>query len=93
MGDFPRRGRPKGIPKTGGRAPGVRNKITVELMGIARPYGPECIDHLVNIMRTSDSDHTRVCAIRELLDRGYGKATQFIESASDHPIVVEIVNF
>ena len=59
--------------KTGGRAKGSLNKVTAEVKLIARQHGIEAVDALVEIMRQATSDATRIAAIKELLDRAYGK--------------------
>lgn len=72
--------------KTGGRVAGTPNKATAELKAIARQHAPEAIEALVNVIRSTDSDAARVAAIREMLDRGYGKATQLIGGDEDNPV-------
>lgn len=69
----------KGV-KTGGRVAGTPNKATAEIKALARNYAAEAIEALVNVIRSTDSDAARVAAIREMLDRGYGKATQMLAS-------------
>lgn len=81
----------KGL-KTGGRKAGTPNKATAEIKTLARQYSQEALEALVKVIRSTDSDSARVAAIRELLDRGYGKATQPISGDEDGPPVpVEIV--
>ena len=62
--------------KTGGRQKGSLNKSTKEIRYIAGMYAPEAIVVLVDIMRKSDNDSTRLKAVQMLLDRGYGTPTQ-----------------
>ena len=78
--------------KTGGRVAGTPNKATAEIKDAARVHGPECIELLWTLARTSETDGTRVAAIKEILDRGYGKATQLIGGDEDAPIVQRIEN-
>lgn len=60
-----------------GRPPGARNKVTAEIKEIAQQYGQEAIESLVKIMRADDMPpQARVGAIKEILDRGYGKSLQ-----------------
>jgi len=73
--------------KTGGRKAGTPNKATAELKALAREYTAEALDSLVNVIRSTESDSARVAAIRELFDRGYGKATQHIAGDDDAPPV------
>jgi hypothetical protein len=69
-------GRPKGIP----------NKASAEIRALAQEYTPEAIRILVKIMRSSPHPQARVAAIRELLDRGHGKAAQAITGDGDGPV-------
>ena len=62
-----------------GRKEGSPNKITGEIREVAQEYGSEAIDQLVKIMRKGKSEQTRVAAAKEILDRGYGKATQHLD--------------
>jgi hypothetical protein len=70
---------PKGHPQWGGRKKGTLNKSTVEIGALAREYGPEAIKKLALIMRKY-TGAVAVAAARELLDRGYGKATEHIRN-------------
>jgi hypothetical protein len=65
--------------KTGGRAKGVPNKTTADVKVAAQAYTEEAVTALANIMRMSESDAAKVAAIKELLDRGHGKAKQAID--------------
>jgi hypothetical protein len=69
-------GRRKGSPRPpgSGRKKGTPNKVTSEVKLIAQQYGEEAIATLARIMRTSDNDADRTNAIKELLNRGYGRA-------------------
>lgn len=67
--------------RRGGRQKGVPNKANLEIKELARQYGPEAVSELARIAGLtkqpgSDNEATRVAAIKELIDRGYGKATQ-----------------
>lgn len=90
--------RPKGLPKTGGRQKGTPNKVTADIKEIAQSFGQEAITHLVEIARNGDAPPAaRVAAVKEILDRGYGKARQDVEltGANGGPLetvtVVELV--
>lgn len=66
--------------KTGGRVKGTPNKATADIKAIAQEFGEEAIKHLVEIARDGDAPHAaRVAAVKEILDRGYGKARQPLE--------------
>lgn len=71
-------GRPKGIPKTGGRVKGRPNKATADVKALAQKYGPEAIEQLAAIMRAGESDAVRKSAADSLLDRAYGRAPQTV---------------
>ena len=70
----------KGI-KTGGRKPGVPNKATAEIRGLARERGPEAIRELARLAKEAQSEPARISACNALLDRAYGRsqASQLIE--------------
>ncbi len=64
-------------PKPGpGRPKGTPNKATKEIKEIARIHGPAMIAELVRLAGGAESEAARVAAIKEVLDRGYGKAQQ-----------------
>lgn len=63
-----------------GRPAGSRNKVTADIKEIAQSFGEEAIKSLVEIVRDGEAPHAaRVSAVKELLDRGYGKAKQALE--------------
>lgn len=80
-----------GGSRTGaGRKPGSVNKITTEIKELAQSYGPDGVARLAEIsglkigddgkrVESKESGTTQVAAIKELLDRGYGKARQPID--------------
>src|SRR5262249_48720924 len=64
----------------GGRKKGTRNRCTREIKALAQMHGAKAIEQLARIAFASESDSARVAAIKELLDRGYGKTTQPVEA-------------
>jgi hypothetical protein len=73
-------GRPKGLPKTGGRQKGATNKVAADIKALAQEHGPDAVKTLAEIMKdVSVSPAARVAAAKELIDRGYGKAMQTTE--------------
>jgi hypothetical protein len=81
--------------KTGGRVAGTPNKATADVKIAAQQYTAEAVEALALIMRTSESDAARVSAIKEILDRGHGKATQTVDAnvkATFTKIASEIVD-
>jgi hypothetical protein len=75
------RGRP--FPKGVSANPGGRPKVVGELRELARARAPEAIAELARLALKARSETVRVAAIRELLDRGYGKATQFLAAETE----------
>ena len=73
-----------------GRKPGVRNKVTREIKDIAQSYGPKAITLLWGLAEGAESDAAKVAAIKEILDRGYGKASQLIAGDPAAPIIHRI---
>lgn len=65
--------------KTGGRVPGSTNKATRAIKEIAQAYGPDAIEKLWTLACGAESEAARVTAIKEILDRGYGKPHQTAE--------------
>lgn len=68
----------KGI-KTGGRVKGVPNKATADVKALAMEYTAEAFEALIGVVRTTESDAARVAAIKEIFDRGFGKARQSLD--------------
>lgn len=64
--------------KTGGRKKGTPNKATASLKEMARQYTEEALEALVGVLRDSETDAAKVSAAKEILDRGYGKATTVV---------------
>ena len=83
----------KGSEKTGGRVKGSKNKIGADVRALAQEYGAEAIEQLVQLMRNGENGQTKVAAIKELLNRGYGQATTKIDADVNGSFVVEIVQF
>lgn len=62
--------------KRGGRPKGVVNKATADVRLLARDYCKAAMDELGRLATKANSEQARVAAIKELLDRGYGKSPQ-----------------
>lgn len=72
--------------KTGGRTKGTPNKMTADVKEIAKGYGEEAIRLLVKMAQDDGvAPAARVAAIKEILDRGYGKSKQIIAGDEDSP--------
>lgn len=80
--------------KTGGRKAGVPNKATAEIKAVAQKHGKTAIQELVRLMKEAESESARVAAIKELLDRAYGKAAPSPEEREDtKSLIVQITKF
>lgn len=68
---------PKGKPRPpgAGRKKGSVNKATADIKVLAQKHGPELIEKLLALTRSKD-ERVQAAAIKELLDRGYGRAAQ-----------------
>ena len=61
--------------------PGGRPKVLKDVQEAARQYCGEAIKTLYTIMKNPEEPgHARITAASVLLDRGYGKALQTVES-------------
>lgn len=64
-------------------------KTPTEIKSLARAHTASAITVLAAIMNKTDApESARVAAIKELFDRGWGKATQFIASDEDNPLTL-----
>lgn len=71
---------PRGGKRPGaGRPAGRPNKITADIKALAQVHAESAIRELATILTTSENDQARIAAAKELLDRGFGKATQHAE--------------
>ena len=59
--------------------PGGRPKVLAEVQELARQHAPTVIVELARLAVKAKSETARIAAIRELLDRGYGRPRQGME--------------
>jgi hypothetical protein len=59
--------------------PGGRPKVLGEVQELARLHAPAAIAELARLALKAKNETARIAAIRELLDRGYGRARQSVE--------------
>ncbi len=77
--------------KTGGRVAGTPNKVTAEIRELARIDGPAVFKELVRLAFESKSEQTRVAAIKEILDRAYGRPPQsLVRDGDGGPVRYEV---
>ncbi len=76
--------------KTGGRRAGTPNRSTVDLRELIDAVAdPEAlVKELVRLARGAEREETRLQAIRELLDRRFGRPTQAVEAPLQSPTYV-----
>jgi N-methylhydantoinase B/oxoprolinase/acetone carboxylase alpha subunit len=63
----------------GGRPKGALNKTTADIRQLAQDYGQQAIERLVKIANESENEQAVISAVKEILDRGFGKAKQSVE--------------
>ena len=67
------------FPKGQSGNPGGRPKVLGEVQDLARLHAPSIIVELARLALKARSETARIAAIRELLDRGYGRPRQAVE--------------
>ena len=70
--------------------PGGRPKAEKEVVEAARAAGPRCVEVLVDLLDHTDS-RVRMAAAEQLLNRGFGKPRQTIESDVRGPFTIKFV--
>lgn len=75
-----------GARPNAGRPKGRANKVTGEIKELARAYVPDVMPALLQIATKGESEAARVSAIKEILDRAYGKAPQAITGEGGGPV-------
>lgn len=66
-------------------------KAPTEIKSLARAHTESALRVLAAIMNKSDApESARVAAAQALLDRGWGKSTQFIEAETTHRYVARV---
>lgn len=80
--------------RRGGRKAGVPNKATQEIKALAQQYGPDAMAELARLAAEAEGESARVAAIKEILDRGYGKAANAPEDAeAARDLILQIVRY
>lgn len=65
--------------RRGGRQVGTPNKATADVKALAGQYAEAAFQELARLATKAESEAARVAAIKELLDRAYGKPKQSTE--------------
>lgn len=61
-----------------GRKKGVPNKATADVKALAGQYSEAAMTELARLATKAESENARVSAIKELLDRAYGRPAQAV---------------
>ena len=77
----------KGHTKAGGRKKGTPNKATAEIKAAFQKHGDELVQALLALTKSKD-ERVRVNAIKECLDRGWGKPAQTVAAQLDGDITI-----
>ena len=65
--------------KTGGRKPGVQNKVSREIRQAAMLRADDALKALCDLMTGAQNESVRLAAAKELLDRSCGRTPDAIE--------------
>ena len=69
--------------------PGGRPKVLGEVQELARQYAPKAIVELARLALKAKNETARIAAIRELLDRAYGRARLTMEVSAPAGDVIQ----
>ncbi len=72
----------RGHTKAGGRKKGTPNRVTAELKLAFQKHGDRLVDALLALTR-SDDEKVQLGAIKECLDRGWGRPAQSVQVGAD----------
>lgn len=72
--------------RRGGRQKGTPNKVTADVRALARNHTADAIRELARLASKAESEQARVAAIKELLDRAWGKSTTMVGGDTENPI-------
>ena len=68
--------------RRGGRQKGTPNRVTAELKAAFQKHGDGLVDALLALTR-SDNEKVQLGAIKECLDRGWGRPAQAVQMGVD----------
>jgi hypothetical protein len=71
-----RRGRPPGLPKTGGRKAGTPNKVTRDIRALCQRYTVEMVQEARKLAKNATHEQTRLAAQALILAYGNGKPVE-----------------
>lgn len=80
-----------GAREGAGRKAGSPNKVTAEVKALAGEYGPDAVLEMAKLAglvpnaKAAEGEQARIAALKEILDRAYGKPTQHVAGSDDEP--------
>jgi hypothetical protein len=88
-------GRPKGLPKSGGRQKGSPNKRTADLQAAVEASGETPVDYMLRVMRDKTVDHDRRDDMAKAVAPYIHAKLAALQVAGDpdNPLVIEVVRF
>jgi hypothetical protein len=66
--------------------------VTADIRELARQYAPDALKELARLSVNAVSEAAKVAAIREILDRAYGKSSQALEHSGPDKGPIETLN-
>ena len=89
-----RKGKPKGLPKTGGRAVGVPNKATADVKSAIAAFTSANVDKLDEWLNSIEDPAKRLDLYFKALEYTMPKlARSELVGDKDQPIIVQTINF
>lgn len=76
-----------------GRPKGAGNKATADVKALAGKYTDAAMAELGRLATKADSETARVAAIKELLDRAFGKAPVSVDMNAKGDITIKVMRF
>lgn len=74
-----------------GRPKGSKTRTTAEMRSRCRMYTDRALDVLERIAEKSKNESNKMSAVKEILDRGHGKAAQVLAGDPDNPVQTRVV--
>lgn len=71
-----------------GRPKGMKNKVTQEVRQLALDFAPRAFAELKRIAEKGKHEEARIAAIKEILDRAYGKVSQNLNLKTAGPVLL-----
>jgi hypothetical protein len=77
------------LKRRGGRQAGTPNKSTAAIRELAQQYGEAAMAELARLATEAESEMVQIAAIKEILDRAYGRPTQPVDGDGEGgPILI-----